>query len=162
MLSLMPVCVDVCVCVLSPSSQLGARDRYISQLESVLSEHGLAHLVSRDALDTLDSELNAEEEEEERFTQKAVSSFEAEKVALPPPLPRGVPGACLLAAGYCVDGWVGAWASVMASVWVFLCVPARLPCMSFLCFLLICVHAFVVCVCVCVYDQRPPKPSQAC
>lgn len=42
---------------------MGARDRYIDQLEAVLQEHGLAHLVSRDAVDALDAELNAEEEQ---------------------------------------------------------------------------------------------------
>lgn len=69
----------------------------------MLKQHGLEDLVSRDAIDKLDSELNAEEEEEELFTQKAVDTIEVERfvplqplgkkggqTGIPQPKPRSV------------------------------------------------------------------------
>ena len=69
--------------------QLAARDRLITDLFAVLRDHQLDHLVSRAAVDALDAQLRAEEEEEEMLEQQAARNLEnGDQLLFHPPSSR--------------------------------------------------------------------------
>jgi hypothetical protein len=86
--------------------QVAARDRLIEEQFAVLKAHGLDGLVSREAVDALDEQLRAEEEEDEMLEQQAAKELSADRdVALFPfpPSRLKLRGQCLCQSSFVVS-----------------------------------------------------------